>query len=146
MNDEECTKVYGEIVAMLNEFKLDWVTEQVAEVIREGKTIEERSFNRKIPDLKVEDYSARDRLLLLVDAVEQAVVNTVEIEGEVASFMNHEAERLDMYPEATFHILDEGESKQFKFDLRSVAVRKKQAGELRDLLATLHKEVERSDR
>ncbi|MEG3974374.1 hypothetical protein QT970_07100, partial [Microcoleus sp. herbarium8] len=67
MDEIEYAKLYQELAAILNEFKLDWVVQQVADTVEIGKVIQERSLKRKTPLLKIEDYTAKEQLLLLID-------------------------------------------------------------------------------
>jgi len=92
MDEIEYARVYQELAAILNEFNLGWVAQQVADTVEIGKTIEERSPKRKTPLLKIENYTAKEQLLLLIDAIEQATVNTSEIEDEIAYFLKVESE------------------------------------------------------
>ncbi|AUT01655.1 hypothetical protein CLI64_15370 [Nostoc sp. CENA543] len=133
MDEEDCFIAYRELEQILYEFNLEWVAEQVAQTIREGKNLEENEgINR------TEEYSAQEQLLLLINAVEQAVVNNVEIAAEISRFLSvHE-----LIPEIRFYPSDERGEELFVFAPGQIEERLSSARQLGDFLNNLRFEVE----
>jgi len=140
MDEIEYARVYQELAAILNEFNLGWVAQQVADTVEIGKTIEERSPKRKTPLLKIENYTAKEQLLLLIDAIEQATVNTSEIEDEIAYFLKVESETSPLGTKITFATSGAEGAKTIDFASHLTAPRNKQAIALKDLLEKLPSE------
>ncbi len=142
MNEQDCSAVYNALIEMLNAVKLGWVTEQVADVISAGKTIEELVSGRKSPDLKLNYYTPQEQLLLLIKAIEKSVINTGEIETEIMDIFSHEAQNCDLKPEVRFTSSVEVEGQLFKYSIESVNSRKQHSQELKKLLEQLRQEME----
>ena len=136
MNADECRETYQELEKILQEYNLDWVSQQVNETLREGKTVEEPSQS-KSARTSTKDYTLPEQLLLLIDAVEQALVNTVEMEKEISEFLLKEQEQSDLMPVITFYSEDKREAKKFNFSSGQVALRQHEASELKRLLESL---------
>lgn len=137
MDEIEYAKLYQELAAILNEFNLGWVVQQVADTVEIGKVIEERSLKRKTPLLKIEDYTAKEQLLLLINAVEQATVNTSEMEDEIAYFLKVESETSPLGTKITFANSGAETAKTIEFTSSVTAPRHKQAIALKPLLEKL---------
>lgn len=113
MNDAECIEVYDHLVRILNENELSWIRVQVAEQIRLGKTVEKEiaTFKESRRELTLfgtddyhiqykkgpkatfpvtEEYDPSERLLLLIDAIEQAIVNTAEMESHIIGYFGEQ--------------------------------------------------------
>lgn len=104
MDTGELNALYDQLLDITRELGLGWVAEQVTDEVQLGKILRadfrtlqaERHQNRLIePDVRawvpdkrgpkedvltIEPYSSEDRLLLLLDAVERAVVETAAME------------------------------------------------------------------
>ncbi len=142
MNDQDCSTVYDELVEILYQLKLGWVVEQVTNVISAGKTIEETVSGRKSPDLKLSYHTPKEQLLLLINSIEQAVVNTVEIELEVTQVLQHEMTASEhLKPEIQFVSSFDKTSKPLQFPMELMTSRQAQVQRLRDLLNSLQQEV-----
>lgn len=136
MNEQDCIDTYHEIESTLSELQLQWVIKQVAKIIQEGKKIEVRESGRK-KNYRMEEYNSREQLLLLIDAVEQAVVHTVEIEGEITKYLVEQ----ELMPKIIFYSPDERKDEEFTFSPNSLEIRKKPAEELQKYLIYLRNEV-----
>ncbi len=159
MNEQECMRMYEQLVKMLDEKGLEWVTAQVAEQIRIGKTIQ-----REIETLKevrdtgfftVDDYPSRlkrgpkatfavtvdyepsERLELLIDAIKQAVVNTADMEHHLIEF----CERDEKSPKKIEFRNDEPRNEPKPINRQAIAVRLDSAKKLGELLEALRKEI-----
>ncbi|MEA5519199.1 hypothetical protein VB834_12265 [Limnoraphis robusta Tam1] len=143
MNEQDCLTVYDELVEILNQLQFGWVSQQVLEVISAGKTVEEMVSGRKSPDLKLTYHTPKEQLLLLIDAIEKAVVNAVDIELEIASSFSEEATTSDLQPELKFTSSFEKKSQFIKFPVELATHRKKEAETLLKLLHKLQKEVQK---
>ncbi len=109
MNELDYQEAYDTLVEILNNNGLGWVASQVDEHIRIGKTIQKEIETLKedrYPQLfsddvyqsrfrkgardtfpVVEEYQPRERLELLVDAIEKVVLDTAQIESEVLDYV-----------------------------------------------------------
>lgn len=125
---------YQDLVKILNKIGLKWVTQQVSETILAGKTIEDIQPRRMYPALKIEDYTDAEKILLLIDALEQVVVNTAEIEAEITTFLGNLQTEFNINPELIFYEADEIEENAFKFMPESGGSRLKPATQLQRLL------------
>lgn len=105
MTDQECREVYQQLVAMLNESQMNWVVEEVNEVVRAGEIIDKpvenysrrRSSSREF--ITTREYTSQQALLLLIDAIDSVVVQTAFIEKEVTNFFRREGEEFNISPE-----------------------------------------------
>ena len=140
MDNQECNEVYERLMEMLAENKLDWIVEQVNQQVQLGKTIiketetlkhQEKEFSQLyeddvyIPKVKkgpkakfpvTEDYTPNEKLNLLLDAIEQAIVNTAEMENHLIEYFDSSLKKwdgIDFYA-------DEPESQPISLNLDSV--------------------------
>jgi hypothetical protein len=114
MTDEEYTGIYSQLVAALAQSDKGWLVEEVEDYIHQGKvqTIEKVETLRIKNDkghqkqlwqnaptvqfqrgpradfLTISDYTAQERLLLLIDALKTVVEHRLNIEEEVLSFFS----------------------------------------------------------
>jgi len=136
MNEKEYAAVYQQLAVIIKELNLGWTAEQVADTVRTGKTIEERSSKRKTPLLKIEDYTSEEQLQVLTKAVEKAVIDTLEMEDEIAYFLRVEAENFQFAPQIIFADSNEV-GKEITFTSELIAPRNKQALGLKSLFEKL---------
>jgi hypothetical protein len=182
MTDAECRDVYQQLVAMLgdlevmNGHKIDWLVEEVDQVIRAGEIIDEPSENSSIAiptseryqiiseTLTVQispapppaqnrykqssreftttrEYTPKEILILLIDAIESVVVQTTLIEREVTHFFQREGEEHNISPEVRF-VSEEEDSQPIILSYDSAINRVDQAMALKKLLNQLRSEVE----
>jgi hypothetical protein len=102
MTDDECDQVYRTLSARLIELNAGWIVDEVEEEIRDGRDTVVRvrpvredvgsaseeggrpSFSRQTGSpqnlLRTVPYTSKERLHLLVDAIEAAVVDTADME------------------------------------------------------------------
>lgn len=105
MDDREANQIFDRLVKILEAHELEWVSNQVIGQIQFGKTIEieiktlkssEQKAQRKMFEDDIsskyspggpkdtfptrEEYSPTEKLLLLIDAIDQAIVATSEME------------------------------------------------------------------
>lgn len=142
MNEQDCSAVYDELVEILNELELSWVAEQVDDIVSAGKTVEEMVAGRKSPDLKLAYHGPRERLLLLLDAVDRALISGAEMDREIADILGHEALTAELKPEIRFASAVGGKGKVLKFSPDPISARSLQCDRLKLLLAQLRSEVE----
>ena len=102
MTDAECDQSFDLVSSAMRRAGLDWVVTQLAEQIRFGKPATKRVQTTldDFPEIAVEgiagkrkitretfaftrDYTAHERLSLLLDALERAVIVTSQMEGIV---------------------------------------------------------------
>lgn len=106
MTNAECETAFAELEEAVNKIGLQWVTTQVAEELRFGRTVTRKVSSRPdTPDESVLEslderrrskvrvsatrpYSAKERLLILLDAIERAAVATEEMESSVRDCLN----------------------------------------------------------
>jgi hypothetical protein len=160
MSDDECRAVFDTLIISLQDSGLAWVESQVRDQIRLGKTIErerevpnELSFQQSIfgADNDREqtkrhspntfpitiEYSAQERLRLLIDAIEHAVVNTAAMEDSFTSYFEAESPHFESIQ---FYSEDAGLQPR-KINRQSAEFRTKKASQLHKLLEELRKEV-----
>jgi hypothetical protein len=121
MNNLENNQVYHQLQQKLLEMNLNWVVNQVAEQVLLGKPAEKeietlkesssrsgqqlfdfspevyRSRLQKGPRATfpvTEEYKANEKLMLLIDAIEQVVICTAEMEADALSFFQREGKGL----------------------------------------------------
>jgi hypothetical protein len=161
MNDKECDEVYQRLTDMVNQIGLEWVIAQVAEQIRLWKTVEKeietlretrtertlftvneyRSEFRKGPKATFPvtvEYSSRERLSLLIDAIEQAVVNTADMEHHLLNFFDKATEKWDGVIQ---FYSEEPDIRPRSIDKRVSASRLESSRRLRQLLDNLRQEI-----
>ncbi|MGF1492869.1 MAG: hypothetical protein ACFBSC_10540 [Microcoleaceae cyanobacterium] len=90
MKQQDCSVIFEELVELLDQLNLGWVALHVIDTIRTGKILQETISGRKSPDLKLVDYTPAEKLLLLIDAIDRAVVDTAEIQLEMVDYLNQE--------------------------------------------------------
>lgn len=98
LSDTESSHVYEALSKFVRERGLDWILEQVAEQVRFGmeekKSVrvgrddvwpetpdEPRSRRSKVLFAATRPFTEQEKLRLLIDAIQQAVVNTTEMEA-----------------------------------------------------------------
>ncbi len=160
MTDEKCLQLYDEFVRLLREHHFDWVVAEVEEQLRLGKTAEERievseglalesSPGADAPPargrpartrfLKRVDYTARERLLLIIGAVEHAVLDV----GEIGSHLLEAFRKLGVQGRPVSFVPDVEGGEAKPFPASELAQRKPAMAELRSLLNKLKTEVTR---
>ncbi|MEH1793457.1 MULTISPECIES: hypothetical protein [unclassified Nostoc] len=148
MNANEYQNLYSEIQGIINDYKLGWIIEQVNNSIYEGKivSIEDRLAKKnreKTPRIKREDYTAKEKVLLLLNAFETAVVNTIELEKEVGRFLTEEISDSQLEPQIKFYSEEEQNSHQFIFSSETINLRQQEVREIQNLLNELRQELEK---
>ncbi|NJK36284.1 MAG: hypothetical protein HC835_01680 [Oscillatoriales cyanobacterium RM2_1_1] len=94
MKEQDCSAVYDDLIEMLEHLSLGWIAGQVAEVINTGRVVEEIVSGRKSPDLKLSYHTPSEQLLLLIGALEKAIVDSMEIELDIAEAFIGQANKL----------------------------------------------------
>ena len=113
MTSEECNMAFDQLEHAMNEAGLAWVTTQVAEDLRFGKTrtkrlsVREEKSDRFVTELlgtprrsnvmvsATEPYSAEEELRMLVRALEQTTVAIDHMEGVIRNRINRKSETKD---------------------------------------------------
>ncbi|MEH2210209.1 hypothetical protein [Nostoc sp.] len=145
MSDEECREVYRQLVAMLNESQMNWVVEEVNEVVRAGEIIDkpvENSYRRRSLSrefITTREYTSQEALLLLIDAIHSVVVQTAFIEKEVTNFFRGEGEEFNISPDVRFVSEEDSEPRVFTYS--SAIDRAQQALILERLIEQLRAEL-----
>lgn len=161
MGADESIEIYNKLISALRENKLDWIIDQVTEHIRLGKTVEKEietlkedpsekmvvyTFGDHVPKFKkgpratfpvTENYTPQEQLLLLIDAIEQALVNTNEMERNFVEFFEGDVggwRQVDFYSE-------ESDSVIVSVNKESIQAPFQHAERLRDLFVQLRSEV-----
>jgi len=161
MDSQECNKVFERLLHMLDKNKINWVVEQVKQQVQLGKTIEkeietlkhkEKEFAQLreddvyIPKVKkgpkakfpvTEEYTPNEKLNLLLDAIEQAIVNTADMENHLIEYFGSSLQKwegINFYP-------DEPESKPISINLETISDRFDNSQYLRDLIIKLRREI-----
>ena len=151
MNRDEIDRVYSELSAMLREAGLDWLVAEVERDVRHGATVKllepaqllERTQTdasagrrgRLSPRNVTREWSAEERLSLLLDATDSAVCGPVFLVDEV----------FRLFPDAKRGVIslaaDEAEADEIRFAHEDVATRLEAAQALRRLLNQVREEI-----
>lgn len=160
MNDEDFNTIFFALSEVLRQKEMHWVLDQVNEQIRLGKT-ESKEISPQDEDyrqsslldvgarprtlrgrarkkeefLVTTEYTPKERLLLLIDAIEQAVVNTNRMVHDTLEF-THEGFNID---EITFYSEEEQKPKTFRTGEFEANAR--QITYLKDLLEKLRNQI-----
>jgi hypothetical protein len=158
MDDQEIETIFEGLSQMITQHKMDWVITQVSEQIRLGKIKDEEvkvlrhkrvTGRSPHPDrymaelqpgpresfLRTVEYSPKERLLLLVEAIEQAVANTAEMERELNVFYKRQGfSRFLFQP-------DEETRESFQISPDGIVFRESYVTELKQLLDELRAEL-----
>lgn len=160
MNEQESIHAFERLTKILNDNGLGWVTEQVNEQIRIGKTIQ-----REIETLKegkemplfatFGDYSSKltkgpkvtfpvtveyqpsERLELLINATRQSIVDTADMEYHLVSF----SEKVDETPKEFLFYADESNSEPKLISAETARLRHINSKRLNELLTSLQQEI-----
>ncbi|MBD1858037.1 MULTISPECIES: hypothetical protein [Leptolyngbya] len=98
MAEQECQQVYQELVAMLQEFRLGGIVEQVKAKIHAGELSEDLAVQPGVNTaqaalVKPENSTAQAQLLRLIGAVERILVGSIELEGALVDSLVEESKR-----------------------------------------------------
>jgi hypothetical protein len=156
MTDEKCEQLYHQLLELLHKHRFDWVVEQVEAEITLGRTTGEiaresgglaqqpntgtglrgtRGSSSRTTHLKRVELTPRERLVLLIMAIEHAVIHVGDIRSYLVRFVedNH-IERICFVRD-----VEGGQPRELPV---AVPSRQKQASEqLRSLLNQLKTEV-----
>jgi hypothetical protein len=160
MTAEECNIVYDTLVSTLDISGLQWIVSQVEEQLRLGKTVEKeirtltegrsrdtlqgfeeyrehlRSGPKATFPITIE-YEPKEKLSLLIEAIEQAVIDTAEMENHIIEFFGKDLlslESVAFYP-------DEGDKETVSINRQSAASRHVHGANLKQLFEILRKEI-----
>jgi hypothetical protein len=100
MTEQDCQQTYQELVTMLQDLQLGWVIEQVelnvpsdlSEYFDEAQRQAETASTQAVLTKPVTKM-AQAQLLRLIEATERIVVDTTDMEGELANFLAVQGER-----------------------------------------------------
>lgn len=155
MPERTLDEAYEALLQSMRDQGLGWVVEQVQQQVRAGKLVtkdvtpfRESYSSRFIEELAVgtrrrrrerlaatEEYSAEERLSLVLEAIENAVVHTAEIQDQVLQFVQDQSsiDQVRFEPDA----FEEAQA----FTLSADDRRRPQVEMLREALARLRMEV-----
>jgi hypothetical protein len=161
LNNDECNEVFDTLIKYLQEQGLGWVESEVREHIRLGKTVEkerkpseESSINlfgyldgyEDQEHLNTEpsptfpiivEYTAEERLQLLISAIEQAVVNTAAMEESFTGYFKTEFPQFD----SVQFYSEDGTVQPRTINRHSAESRSEKAKRLHQLLEEMRKEI-----
>jgi succinate dehydrogenase flavin-adding protein (antitoxin of CptAB toxin-antitoxin module) len=141
LTDEECLSTYNQLITILDEEGMSWLADQVEDQIHQGKvrqvenvetvkvrkedkqpslfgvkdpTATQFESGRRASFLVVSDYTPREQLLLLIDAIMINALARLNVEESTLTFLQHQiqANSLILYSDqedrevATFHLDD----------------------------------------
>jgi hypothetical protein len=99
MTESEAQETFLALITAMERSRLLWVIEQVRQEISLGKTssktlsvspeefgILPRPRKQRVKFLSTEEYSHKEQVLLVLDAIEQTVVASAEMQNEILSF------------------------------------------------------------
>lgn len=169
MDDQDFQRIFDDLSLTLTEQGLGWIVSEVIDVINEGQisTVKVETFKETLSDsgiereiqraskaefLSVVEYTQREQLLLLLDAIEQTLVQTAAMEQEIAEFFENEANRdtniSRKAPTSDVVVLASETSTEDLMDNNSsvirpsnARIRQQQAQQLQSLIDVLRREV-----
>lgn len=135
MDEQGCAIAYQELVEILDESGGEWLVKQVADAIKRGKTVFVRDNGKLHSRQEIKPYTNREQLLLLIDAIERAFVETAAMEVEISEFLRKE----NLAPQI---ITSDGKQETID-DYRPEVVypRKEEADALKELLDELRQDA-----
>ena len=158
MNEQECIQVYETLTDLLVGNGLDWVAAQVAEQISLGRPVEREietlRMGRESPQLVMgevfvpqrgpkasftvtEPYKPPERLALLIDGIEEAIVKSSNIEVEAIKYLSeedHSPPEVQFYP-------DEPGSEARSISMATATIRQHNSHKLKGLLEEVRREI-----
>ena len=167
MEDREYQELYNSLITVLQKKRLNWVINEIDEQIRigkleekEAKPLKERKLleQNALPGFQQDtslfeygsktkfqvrrEYKPQERLLILINAIEQAVINIVEIENEVMAFFDTDPGlgKIDV----TFTPTENEEEYTFTINSIDKMPKNSDVDKLKGLLTRLRKEVTKS--
>lgn len=93
---------------------------------------------------KTVEYTPQEQLLLLIDGIQRAIVDTAEMDSEIFTFFEATGAELNIGT-ALLTLTADDSSKSIQLSSDSTSTKVKQAGELKTLLESLRKEVSRDN-
>ncbi len=138
MNELECADAYQELVEILNEFRLGWLVERVADVIKRGKTVSVQSNSQQPSRLEVEPLTNREQLFLLIDAIKRVLVEPAAMEVELSDFLR------EQNLEQKITTSDGKQETVYDYRPEVVYPRKEKADVLKELLEELRRDALKS--
>jgi hypothetical protein len=155
MTDEDAKRTYDDLVEILRGHHLDWLAQQVAREIAEGKSeittlsaseqrdlgpfSKRKSTKRAAEFTRVVPYSPKAKLLKLIEAIEAAVLSSAAIEQHLAHFVSGEQ------PFAIHFRSDDAEGPSYNITEVDLSVTPPAAEALKSLLAELSEEIDSVD-
>ena len=156
MTDEEATRTYDELVGILRGQDLDWLAQQVAREIAEGKSeittlsakeqrdwgpfsLERGSAKRAAEFTRSVPYSPKAKLLKLIESMETIVLSSAAIEQHVAHVVSQGQ------PFTIRFRSDDAEGPSYDISETDMSVTPPAAESLRSLLAGLREEIGSAD-
>lgn len=173
ISDRKASRIFEKLSQTLQDHQLSWVLEQIDEQIAQGKTEkikiqiykevlqdaekEQRSLfhglqtvSRKLkPSTKQErvvivEYTPQERLLLLIDAIENVIVQTAEMEHQVTGFFNIDAlgiTRREKKPDIILYSELPDDTESVVFSRRSAQKSVVYANKMKPILEKLRKSI-----
>ena len=158
MTSEECDLAFDQLEHAMNEAGLAWVTTQVAEDLRFGKTrskklsVREEKSDRFVTELlgaprrsnvtvsATEPYSSEDKLRMLVRALEQTTVAIDRMEGVIRHRINRNSESKEWHSIQLVRS-DEPDRQAVVIHSTAIAGRSEKVAELDKLLKALRERI-----
>lgn len=123
MNEQECQAAYEQLTGILQNIEMGWVVTLAAEEISTGaisrKKIKSKPrqlelFNepnedltvvlkKKLPDIEVRDYTSREKLIILIDYIQQSIVDSTLMKKEISDFFSNREYFEELNSTITFH-------------------------------------------
>lgn len=149
MDSEEATKLFEELVRILTATQLSWVVEQVRQQIAAGKEITKtvsvasdapsevtRRKRQRVPFASTTEFSREEQLSILVNAIDQSVVGTADMEREILALSSKDPAITRVRFESEIPGVD-----SVGFDATDVTVRVNSARRLQALCNEIKREI-----
>ncbi|HYT44881.1 MAG TPA: hypothetical protein VEP90_21315 [Methylomirabilota bacterium] len=142
--EEYFDKLYNAIIEILRLEKLEWIIQEIEARNRVGKiTILTPEEVKNLPRSKKQrtfstDYTSKERLMLLIDAIEYVVTNNTEMEQEILQFFSSEtATQLSKKAKAIHFYAEDGNDNVTIVDRQSVIQHQDHAHDLKEVIDKL---------
>lgn len=130
---------YQQLEEALVSYGMGWITEQTRDTIRTGESIELR-INRR-DTLQSREHTNKERLLILLDNIENVISDITDIEENLMIFFTGEKERYQIDREVFFYspdFVDESINKALGKNLES---RRDNINRLKELMEQIRDKI-----
>ena len=144
MNEQECQAAYEQLSEILRDIRMDWVVQLAAEGISTGEICSESNENTRprkntLPDIQVGEYTAKEKVKILINYIKQAIVDTRLMQKKIVNFFDNQDWFENLNPSIAF-TSDTDEYSVFTHS-DALEIKTQEAEELLELLEQLTRRI-----